>query len=100
MTKYTINDFRIKVMDCMEGHMKSDELGDWAYDAWFHYSEGEGKDGWKEQAFVDFLLEVSSEWGHLNVQGVDKFDREYLQNVLSRLERYMNVEHQDTDSFI
>ena len=96
--KYTINNFRLKVMDCIDGQIESIELGDWAYDGWFYYTES--KDGNADMYLIDLLLDVSSEWGHLSVQGLDKFDKGYLQNLLGRIEDYMNVEHKDDESLI
>lgn len=98
--KYTINNFRLKVMDCIDGQITSNKLGDWAYDAWFYYTEGKGKDDKTDRHLIDLLLDASSEWGHISVQGFDKFDRGYLQNLLGRIENYMNVEHQDNESLI
>ena len=105
---YTIQQLRIKVMDCVENYITSKELGDYCYEAWFYHCEGEGKDSKTDKRYLNFLLEISSEWGAICSLDIDElemdFPKEFLKHMLLEIESYMNLDdnsrYQQEDSFV
>ena len=90
--EYTIENLRLKLMDCIGSDITSKELGDWAYEAWHHFDEA--KSGSKK--FMEILLEISSEWGMLFTTEDDaKFPKEFLKRRLSEIEDFMNIEKEE-----
>ena len=83
------------VLDCIGKDITSKEMGDFAYDAWFYFTEGKGRPQKIESQFIDFLLEISSEWGFISAQSNEaQFPKEYLENMLKRIEKFMNIEEE------
>ena len=83
------------LLDCIGKDITSKELGDFAYEAWFYFTEGKGANEKAEKQFLDILLELSSEWGFISATNSDEqFPKEYLENVLQRIEKFMNIEEE------
>jgi hypothetical protein len=89
----SIQDLRKLIIECIDNAISSKKLGDWAYRAWFYYMEDKGKNQKVDKQFLDFLLELSCEWGFISsINKNASFQKEYLQNLLKRIEKFMNIE--------
>ena len=93
---HTLQQLREKIIDCIESYITSKELGDYCYEVWFYFSEGEGKESEKDSRFLDFLLQISSEWGAICSMDIDdremNFPKDFLNHMLLELESYMNID--------
>jgi hypothetical protein len=93
--KYSPHNLREMILKCREKDIPSHELGNWAYDGWFYYTE-EARDEKPDKEFVDALLEISSEWGMLTTYHGDmaQFPKDYLEAKLKQIERFLNIEEE------
>ena len=82
---HDIETLRKLVFECVDGEIESSELGNWAYEAWHELSEKK-QDG----KFLNFLMEISSEWGLLSHTG-QEFSKDFLHKILAQAEEYMNI---------
>lgn len=82
---YSIKTLRLLIMDCLDGHIESYELGNWAYEAWHVQSEKKA-----DSKFLDFLMDISSEWGLMS-QTNSEFSRNFLHLVLAKVEDFLNI---------
>ena len=96
---YNETTLRKLLMDCINDTLKSKELGDWCYDAWYYFNEEEGKNENPNKRFLDIIMQISSEWGLISLQyGFEgHFEKELLEHHLKKLEKIMNLEEEKLD---
>ena len=73
----------------MKGRISSQELGDWAFHAWYYYMEGEGKEFniQKKETVLAVLYEISTKWELISYENGDhsSFPKESLKKWYHKL---------------
>jgi len=75
------------IRKCLNNEISDEELSKWAFDGWYYYMEGKGKNMTPPKILMDVLLDIDAQWEIITSQKKDKpgIPKTWLEEWLKKL---------------